>query len=220
MDYGKYQDVLDYAQSCINDDDFAHTCRVLNYALQILESKKGADASVVILAIILHDIGRSEGESDEQIRAGSERCYSYLVEKGYSEELARHVADCIMTRRQNSDAVPQTLEAKIVFDADKLDTTGAIGTARAIIQCQVEGMPMYTLGDDGLPLEGSKEEPASLMKSYRRSLRKLEKVFYTKAAKKIAARHQPVMGDYFEKLIEELNRNYKKGNELIKKHSR
>ena len=220
MDYGKYQDISDYTRSCLNAGDFAHSCRVLNYALQILDTEKNADASVVILAAILHDVGRANGEAEDHARRGSENSYAWLVEKGYADELARQVADCILTHCSCSETSPQTLEAKILFDADKLDTTGAVGTARAIIQSAQAGIPVYALGEDGLPLGGKKKEPESLIKEYRQKLKKLETIFYTKKAKKIALRHQEAMDAYFEKLSKEIDRNYKKGNELLKKHSK
>jgi len=218
MTYGKFQDVVDYVRSCFDDDDYAHTCRVLNYALQILDTEKDADASVVILAAILHDVGRAGDEAEDHARTGSGKSYAFLVGKGYATELAKHVAACIMTHCNCSETAPQTLEAKILFDADKLDTTGAVGTTRAIVQCRQDGLPMYILGEDSLLLVGKKEGPASLIKMYKRKLKKLERVFFTKEAKKIAAKRQPVMDKYFESLINEIDKNYKNGNELIEKY--
>jgi uncharacterized protein len=218
MNYGKYQEIIDYIQSCLNADDFAHTCRVFNYVLQILDSEKDADADAAILAALFHDVGRADGEDENHDKTGSEKSYAYLVEKGYADELARHVADCILTHCNCSETRPQSLEAKILFDADKLDTTGAIGTARAIAQCRQDGMPLYILGEDNLPLRGKKEEPASLIKKYRRKLKKLDTAFFTKKAKRIADKHQLAMDEYFENLIKELDRNYKKGSERIKKY--
>jgi uncharacterized protein len=218
MTYGKFQEVIDYVQSCLDVNDFAHTCRVLNYTLQILDTKKKADTTVVILAAILHDIGHTTGCTADHAKTGSEKSYAYLVEKGYSDEMAKHIADCILTHCNCSETPPQTLEAKILFDADKLDTTGAIGIARMIVQCQQDGDPMYTLEKDSLPHEGKKEDPASLMKKYKQKLKKLEKVFFTEKAKKIATKHQLLMDEYFEEFLDEINSNYKKGSQLAKKY--
>jgi hypothetical protein len=77
---------------------------------------------------------------------------------------------------------------------------------------------MYTLGEDSLPLEGKKEDPASLMKKYRQKLKKLEKVFFTAKAKKIATKHQLMMDEYFEEFMDEIDNNYKKGSQLAKKY--
>jgi len=218
MDYGKYQSIIADIQSQMNADDFAHTCRVVNYAMQILDTEKKADNSVVILAAILHDIGRAGGKAEDHAKMGSEKSYAYLTEKGYADELAKHVSYCILTHCSCSEIPPQTLEAKILFDADKLDTTGAVGTARMIAQCLQDANPMYILGEDGFPLGGKKGEPASLMRECRQKLKKLEKVFFTKKAKNIAAKHQSAMEEYFEKFIEEIKGNYKKGSKLIQKY--
>ena len=216
MNYGKFQSAIDYTQSFLNADDFAHTCRVLGYALQILAAEKKADATVVILAAILHDISRDAHNSTDHAQAGSEKSYTFLVENGYTDKLARQVADCILTHSTSSKTQPQTLEAKILFDADKLDTTGAVGAARAAIQCRHDGKPMYTLGEDGFP--DNKRESASLLGKYRRKLKKLKKIFFTEKAKKIAAKNQPAMDEYFKGFEEEIDRNYKEGSKLIQKY--
>ena len=218
MHYGKYQEVIGHIKYCLKPEDFAHTLRVLGYALQILKSEKAADAEVVILASLLHDIGRADGNGYEHYRKGSEQSRAYLTEKGYEEALAARVADCIATHSTHSNEKPQTLEAKIVFDADKLDTTGAVGTARVIAQYAHEGKSLYVLGDDDQPLAGKKEEAPSLLRKYKRKLKGLEEVFFTDKAKKIAEKHQETMDEYFKQLKKEVNDNHEKMEKLLSKY--
>ena len=56
-----------------------------------------------------------------------------LKKTGFNKEEVKHVQDCIVSHRYRTGHTPQTIEAKILFDADKLDTAGAIGIARCFM---------------------------------------------------------------------------------------
>jgi len=225
MDFGKYQALIDYIRSALEKTEYLHTIRVLNYALQILSTENEADADVVIAAAILHEIGRGKGTGEwfdlgrSHAARGSDKGYALLIENGYYEETSRHAADCILTHSLKSETPPQTLEAKIVFDADKLDMTGAVRTARAICSLLPGQEPFYLLDDDGFPLSGKKKEPASLIRDYRQRLDKISKVFHTGKAQRIALRHQKTMDDYFSNFYKEINKNHENGLKLLAKYS-
>ena len=192
-----------------------HTERVLCYALRLLAVEKHADADVVIAAAILHDIGRQE-PLGPHAEIGSKKSRLFLLQNGYPADKAEHVAQCILTHSYKSKKVPQSLEAEIVFDADKLDVTGAIGVARAAFACQLAKAPLFSLNEDGLPRPGTKGEESSLLREYHKKLKKLPTRLYTKKAKKIALKNQRVMDDFFEGLWREAKENYSKGLSLIR----
>jgi uncharacterized protein len=216
MNYGKFQKVIDYAQSNLSVDDFAHTSRVFNYALQILESEKDANAEVVLLSALLHDINRMGGKSKNNEKA--KKIHDYLIEEGYAEELAAQVAECVTTHSKDSETEPQTLEAKILYDADKLDMTGAVGAVRIIAKCVHEKIPLYVSGEDYLPMKGKKDEPSSVIKKYNRELKKAGTLFFTKKAKKIADKQQKTAKGFANNLVKEIDRNYKAGIKLTAKY--
>ena len=227
MDYGKYKTIVSFMEECMkgNKNSCLHTHRVVNYALQILETEPSATAEVVIIAALLHDIGCHEKRSGNKGKAyhakvGSEKSYTFLIENGYTEDIARHIADCILTHSLNSALSPETLEAKIVFDADKLDLTGAVGTFRAILSSTLAGEPLYLLDEEGIPLSGRKKEGPSLLQNYQQQLKKLPRLLHTAKAQKIATKQQKTMDCYFKELKREIAKNHKNGSRVVAQYCR
>lgn len=115
--------------------DFDHVMRVYNLALRLAEGEN-VDMEVIEAAALLHDIGgRREvddptGKTDHAIES-AEMAEPILSDLGYSPEKIKHIQSCVISHRYRTDNKPQTREAEILFDADKLETVGAIGIARA-----------------------------------------------------------------------------------------
>jgi len=223
MGFGKYQNIAEYIKANLSENNYLHTYRVFNNALQILETEKEANAEIVILSVLLHDIGRIKRAAEtaeatpSHAQTGSRKSYGFLVEKGYSEDIANQVSECIISHSRGDKNEPQTIEAKILFDADKLDMTGAVGTARAIASGRA-GKPFYLIDEDGFPMKGKKKEDTSLIKDYQQELQKMTRVFYTSKAQKIAIKQQRTMDDYFEQFLREINKNHENGMKLANKY--
>jgi uncharacterized protein len=127
--------------------DFDHVLRVLHMAERIARAE-GADLEIVRAAALLHDIGLDQGRAGHETSA-AQRAREILrntnpakvssasdnspnqPSQGYSDQFIEAVAHAIEAHRFRSGPDPQTLEAKVLFDADKLDSIGAIGIARA-----------------------------------------------------------------------------------------
>ena len=108
--------------------DAEHSLRVYRNALKIAEKEPGCDLTVVSLAAILHDVDDHKlfhHENNENARA-------FLSERGVSKEMTEEIVSVInsVSFSQNREKKPETLEGKIVQDADRLDAMGAIGIAR------------------------------------------------------------------------------------------
>lgn len=220
MDKNEYKVIENFMQLCMKDTvhDSLHVYRVLNYALQIVDTIKTVDVDVVIISSLLHDIGRTEEKENPELchaQVGSEKAKNFLIDKGYNQEKAEHIAECILSHRHKKNRKPQTIEAEILYDADKLDLTGALGTARAILFGGQIEEPFYLAGDDGLPLKGLPTEGASLFREYNRKLKDMSAKFYTEKAKEIGIEHQKAMDMYFNSLFAEVNHNYCKGKEIL-----
>ncbi|MEG2774715.1 MAG: HD domain-containing protein [Acetivibrio sp.] len=220
MKKSKFEQAEEFMHSCMNDTvhDILHVYRVLNYAVQIAEVTEGANMDVVILAAILHDIGREKEKKDSTIchaEAGSEMARNFLLQAGYEEDMANHVASCILTHRYKKNRRPESIEGEIIFDADKLDLTGTVGTARAILFGGQIKEPLYLIGEDKMPTEGLPGEEASLFREYNRKLKEISSKFYTKEGTHMARIQQKSMDLYFESLFSEIHRNYELGKDIL-----
>lgn len=130
-----YRLIEAYMLSCMRDSahDREHIYRVLYAALDIASFEEPVDSDVLIAACLLHDIGRREQFENPALchaAVGAEKALAFLVQNGFPPTFAEKVASCIERHRFRSDRPPVTPEEKILFDADKLDVTGAIGLAR------------------------------------------------------------------------------------------
>ncbi len=223
MTHNEFKHIENYMLQCMDDavHDKLHIYRVLNYALRIIdEGNLNVDKDIIIAAALLHDIGRSaESENHSLCHAvvGADMAYTFLKSCGYPEDFCLRVSRCVLTHRKGGKQdKPDSVEAMIIFDADKLDLIGNMGVLRSAIFGSFEDEPIYLLDEHAFPLtKGKKSESPSLIRWYRRKLINLCDALYTKEARKIARRQQGEMNDFFEKLIFELERNHKTGTDLL-----
>ena len=136
-----YEKTEAYMLSCMNDSahDKEHVYRVLYYALEIAKPEPDVDYEILITSCLLHDIGRKEQFENPGLchaRVGGDKAYAFLVGAGWTQERALRVKQAVAAHRYRSDNPPESIEAKILFDADKLDVTGAVGIART---CFIKG---------------------------------------------------------------------------------
>lgn len=217
-----YKLLEDYMLSCMHDSahDKEHIYRVLYNALQIAETEKDVDYEVLICACLLHDIGRGEQYENPNLchaKVGSEKAYRFLIEKGFEEDYARKVEACILAHRFRKDQQPQSLEAKILFDADKLDVTGAIGVARTLLYQGIVSEPLYTVGEDGQISNGEADTEPSFFQEYKYKLEKLYTKFYTAKACEMAESRRKIAADFYQSLYDEVNSVYAYGREELEK---
>lgn len=137
MNRDTFKLIESYMLLCMGDSahDKDHIYRVLYNAMDIAGTEQNVDYDVLICACLLHDIGRKEQfENPELCHAmvGGEKAYQFLLENSFDTAFADKVKHCIQTHRYRQNNPPQSLEAKILFDSDKIDATGALGIARTL----------------------------------------------------------------------------------------
>ena len=135
---------MDYAKRLFSGNagghDFEHSMRVYKNAMDIAQSVPGCDLEVVALAALLHDADDHKlfaTENNAHLRA-------FLKEQGIGPEKTERICRAVnsVSFSQNRGKRPDTVEGKIVQDADRLDAIGAIGIARAFAYGGEHGRPM------------------------------------------------------------------------------
>ena len=198
--------------------DKEHVYRVLYNALEIAKSEPEVDYDILITACLLHDIGRKDQVADPSLchaEVGSEKAYRFLLELGLDEAFASCVRHCILTHRFRKNLPPQTIEAKILFDADKLDVTGAIGIARTLMYKADTKEPLYTFRPDGTISDGEGEDAPSFFREYKFKLEKLYDRFYTEAGAALARQRRQAAEDFYHALYLEVNSGYVAGQQWL-----
>lgn len=222
MNRQTYQTIETYMLSCMGDSahDKEHVYRVLNNALVIAKEEVAVDYDVLIAACLLHDIARPEQIADPGLchaAFGSEKAYCFLRKNGFGEDFSSKVRSCIRTHRFRKNDQPESLEAKILFDADKLDVVGAIGVARTLVFKGTVSDPLYTRNPDGSVSDGSQGETSSFFHEYKFKLEKLYDRFYTEKGKTLALTRKAAAESFYENLYREVSTFDVSGKELLRK---
>ena len=215
-----YQAIESYMRSCMDDSahDCEHVYRVLYNALEIAKAAQNVDYDILIAACLLHDIGRKEQIADPSLchaAVGSEKACRFLLEMGKDEAFAVQVKHCIQTHRFRKNLPPQTIEAKILFDADKLDVTGAIGIARTLMYRGTLTEPLYRHLPDGTISDGTEDLGHSFFREYKFKLEKLYDRFFTARGAALAKERRAIAAAFYENLYKEVNEGYTAGKEAL-----
>ncbi len=219
MNRETYERLESHMRSQMNDSahDTEHVYRVLYAALDIAAHEDGVDYGVLIAACLLHDIGRQEQYETGvcHAAAGAEKAHRFLTEQGFGQAFAKQVAACIRTHRYRGGSRPESLEAKILYDADKLDVTGAIGIARTLLYQGQVGEPLYSLASDGRVSDGAGDKEPSFFEEYKGKLEKIYAQFYTKRGAEAAAGRRKAAEAFYGSLLEEVRPVYETGSKRL-----
>lgn len=215
-----YDAIKRHMLACMSDSahDSEHVYRVLYNALEIAKAEKHVNYDILIAACLLHDIGRKDQLADPSLchaAVGSEQAYDFLLDLGMEEPFAAQVKHAIATHRFRKHLPPQTIEAKILFDADKLDVTGAIGIARTLMYKSNLAEPLYTKLPDGRISNGEQEDAPSFFREYKFKLEKLYDRFLTAKGAELAKERQTIAAAFYESLYHEVNAGYTAGGETL-----
>jgi uncharacterized protein len=179
--------------------DFDHVLRVLALAERIGQAE-GADLEIVRAAALLHDVGGRHRSG--HARTGAQRASEIL--QGHSPEKVEAVAQAIATHSFREKSIPQTLEAQILYDADKLDAIGAIGVARAYAVSGQMGQRLWARvpADYRWEARGTPEHTA--VHEFVFKLSRLKDTLFTPMAKAIAEERHRYMVEFFARLEREV----------------
>ncbi len=195
-----------------------HVMRVYHIALNLADGED-VDKDVIATAVLLHDIGGSAELNDpsgstDHAEVSAKLAKPFLDKLHFSDQKIAHIINCILSHRYRTNYKPKTAEAMIVFDADKLETVGAIGVARAFSWVGKNNAHIYKKVDiekyakenlsgqiNGRIQDKTKHSPQI---NWETKDKFILEYLYTDKAKQIAKQRKKYMVQFFEELEKEI----------------
>ena len=185
--------------------DFNHIMRVYKNAQKLCKKEKGNE-KLVLSAVLLHDI-ISYPKSDKRSKISSlksaEEAKKILKKLDFTVEEIQMISDAIRDHSFSRGKTPQTLEGKILQDADRLDAIGAIGIARVFAVGGSEKRSFYNIKDPFCKTRTPDDKTWTLDHFYKKLL-KLESLMNTNSAKIEAKKRIKVLKTFLSELKKEL----------------
>ena len=165
-----------------------HVQRVYKRAIKMAEiiNDKKIDIEKLKIATLLHDIDQPADKKNSHVIRSVRSAGKILREMNYPTEKIKMILDIISEHSSEDDKQPSTIEAKILFDADKLDGLGAIGIARVFAFC----------GENGLT-------PSQAIRWYKLKIKKALLMMQTEIGRSIVKRELEYVYSFLKKYEEE-----------------
>ncbi|MBN7804727.1 HD domain-containing protein [Agrobacterium rosae] len=185
--------------------DLAHIHRVFRNALRI-RSQEGGNGRVLAASVLLHDCVAVEKNSPmraEASRLAAEKASGILVELGWDDADIQAVDHAILTHSFSANITPQTLEAKILQDADRLDAIGMVGAARCFYIAGRMGSALYDPAD---PLAKNRplDDRRFAIDHFENKLFKLADGFQTETGRQIAKERHERLQQVLDLFLDEI----------------
>jgi uncharacterized protein len=189
--------------------DWWHIERVRNNA-RLINGAEKADAFVVELAVLLHDVG------DRKVIKQEDDDYTIAANFLKKQKVTDDVIDRVMfiiknmsfSKSLNSKKDDASKEFYVVQDADRLDALGAIGIARAFAYGGSKEKPLYDPTKKAQKICSTKNYRklnSSSFHHFEEKLLLLKDLMNTKTAKKIAEKRDAYMRKYLQQFLAEWN---------------
>ncbi|NHB92328.1 phosphohydrolase [Photorhabdus cinerea] len=207
------------AKSNDNAHDIGHLIRVTNNAKRIME-KEGGEPLVIIASSYLHDIvslPKNHPEKKQSSKLAAKEATRILSTEfpEFPKELYDSVEHAIITHSYSAALHPETIEAKILQDADRLDALGAIGLARVFYIAGMLGQSLFHY-DDPFALNRPLDDKSYAIDHFQIKLFKLPEKMNTTEGKKIAQLNAQYLVDFLSKLSSEIKGDFINTGEFIK----
>ena len=184
--------------------DFLHFNRVVKVAKQLCHSE-GARPEVVVPAAWLHDmivIAKNDPRRSQASRLSAFAASEFLRQIKYPDFLIKDIAHAIEAHSFSANISAETLEAKIVQDADRLDGLGAIGVARCFATAGLMRRSFYS-EQDPFCKERLSDDGQFTVDHFYKKLFKIAETLHTGAGRAEGLKRVEVMKRYLSDLQQE-----------------
>ena len=186
--------------------DLAHILRVFRNAMRI-HAGEGGDGEVLAASILLHDCVAVEKNSPlraQASRLAAEKASAILAGLGWQPDRIALVAHAILTHSFSANIPPETVEAKILQDADRLDAIGMVGAARCFYVAGRLNSGLYDPADpraEHRPLD----DKAWSLDHFPAKLFKLADGFQTMAGAELSRERHERLKQFYDRFLEEIS---------------
>jgi len=177
--------------------DTSHLARVWANA-RIILAEEGGDAELLAAAVLLHDCVRIEKSSPlrpQASRLAAARAGDILGGLGWEAARVEAAAHAVAAHSFSAGIAPETVEARILQDADRLEAIGAIGIARCFYTAGRMGSLLYDV-DDPRAERRALDDRNYAIDHFRAKLLTLEGGFTTAAGARLARERARVVADF------------------------
>ncbi|HSH01430.1 MAG TPA: HD domain-containing protein [Anaerolineae bacterium] len=203
--FARFQDFLQRQHAQDPSHDLAHIQRVVANA-QNLTANSPASLEIIYPAAWLHDcvtLPKDAPNRHQASRLAADAATTFLHQANYPTHYIDAINHAIAAHSFSAQIPPQTLEAKIVQDADRLDALGAIGIARCFTVGGALGRPLYTSPDPFCHTRTPNDLESSLDHFYTKLLT-LADTMQTEAGRAEARRRTTFLRQFLDQLAQEI----------------
>lgn len=186
--------------------DRSHLLRVWRNAVAIAEHEPACDRTILAAAVILHDCVAVEKNAPDRAQASrraAARAGTILARLGWSTPKINSVAHAIEAHSFSAQITPETLEARVLQDADRLDAIGAIGIARCFYVAGRMRSSLYDAADPAA-LDRPLDDQAFALDHFSTKLFKIAENFQTEAGQALADQRTQAMRTFVTTLMNEI----------------
>ncbi len=185
--------------------DLLHVRRVAANARRIAEAE-GANVEIVVAAALLHELFNYPKDHPESHLSGevcADRATELMESLGFPAQFTQAVAYCIRYHSFSRGIVPETLEGKVLQDADRLDSIGAVGIARCFSTGSQMGRPFYQ-AEDPFCRDRQPDDKAWTLDHFYRKLLLIEGTLHTATARQMARARTEFLRSFLVQLQTEI----------------
>ena len=192
-------------QNADSGHDFLHVRRVAGNA-RVIAGAEGADLGIVLPAALLHELFNYPKDHPDSALSGevcAAEAAKVLAAEGFAPAPTAVICECIRIHSFSRGILPETLEGRVLQDADRLDAIGAIGIARCFATGTTMRRPFYA-EDDPFCRERLPDDKEWTLDHFYRKLLRIPETLHTATARTMAAERIAFLQAFLDQLAREI----------------